>query len=405
MTEPSPTSFRAPEGEAEHTAFHRSTTLSFRPNGAPSIQRFLDLHDTANHRALFDATGTLTAALVRVPMAHFLAGAPVPTLGIAAVSVPPEHRGTGAATDIMRRAVLEAHADGFPLSTLFASSRALYRKAGFEPAGHLARFQLPLDTIGVRASEPALRPGTPDDHDAIRACYTAVATHTHAALDRPDPLWQRVFLNDDTPREIVVATEGDAPRESITGYLIYHVEQTPGDLRSQSIRVADVAFTNATAGRRLLSYLSRFATLAHEAVIECGPAAPILQLLRENTHRCRILEHWMLRIVNVPLALESRVYPHGLTTTFALDVRDDLVKDNTDRFLVSIETGKARVSRDPGTEAPSASLDVRALAPLYTGFLPPRALRTAGMIDAADATLDAIAPAFAGPPPTVLDFF
>ena len=50
-------------------------------------------------------------------------------------------------------------------------------------------------------------------------------------------------------------------------------------------------------------------------------------------------------------------------------------------------------------------LDVRALAPIYTGFTTPRALRSQGRIDGDERSLAALGAIFAGPLPWMQDEF
>ncbi|WP_372240400.1 sterol carrier protein domain-containing protein [Corallococcus sp. CA049B] len=72
------------------------------------------------------------------------------------------------------------------------------------------------------------------------------------------------------------------------------------------------------------------------------------------------------------------------------------------RFVLEVEGGTARVR--PGGEG-RLKLHVRALAPLYTGFLTPRALQLAGMLTGDDASLDAASALFSGPAPSLRDMF
>ena len=58
----------------------------------------------------------------------------------------------------------------------------------------------------------------------------------------------------------------------------------------------------------------------------------------------------------------------------------------------------------PGGEG-RLQLDVRGLAPLYTGYLSPQALRAAGLLDGPEADLRSAAAAFAGPVPWMREGF
>ena len=53
-------------------------------------------------------------------------------LGIAAVAVAPEHRGSGIGSRLLRVTLQEGRERGFPLSCLYASTQPLYRRLGFD---------------------------------------------------------------------------------------------------------------------------------------------------------------------------------------------------------------------------------------------------------------------------------
>jgi len=122
---------------------------------------------------------------------HF-GGKSVSMLGIAGVGVAPEARGRGSARWMMSLAMQEAQADGFALSTLFASTQGLYRQVGYEQAGYRCQIKLLPHRIDVRAREPHVRPLTPEDEPAIQACYKAFAGEFAGMLDRGPYIWRRI---------------------------------------------------------------------------------------------------------------------------------------------------------------------------------------------------------------------
>jgi len=83
-------------------------------------------------------------------------------------------------------------------------------------------------------------------------------------------------------------------------------------------------------------------------------------------------------------------------------VRDTTIPLNQGRYTVAFEHGRAEVRRG-GTGA--LELDVRALAALYSGFLPPEALQRAGLLAGTAEALALARDAFAGPAPAMSDSF
>src|SRR2546426_9159996 len=67
-----------------------------------------------------------------LPMGQFFGGRSVPMMGVGAVGVAPEHRGQRAASTLMRAALKDMHARGYPLSALYPATLPLYRSAGYE---------------------------------------------------------------------------------------------------------------------------------------------------------------------------------------------------------------------------------------------------------------------------------
>ena len=110
----------------------------------------------------------------------------------------------------------------------------------------------------------------------------------------------------------------------------------------------------------------------------------------------------MLRVINVGKALEKRGYPLGIETELHLDVQDDLLKENNGKFILSVANGRGKVTRGGKGEL---KLDVRGLAPLYTGLFSPQALQLAGYLDATQKTISTATQLFVSVSPWMPDFF
>ncbi|HZM00717.1 MAG TPA: sterol carrier protein domain-containing protein, partial [Planctomycetota bacterium] len=145
-----------------------------------------------------------------------------------------------------------------------------------------------------------------------------------------------------------------------------------------------------------------------------GPAHPLLLLLAERHYSVALVDPWMLRVVDLPAALEQRGWPAGVRAELRLELSDDVLPENAGRWRLSVAEGSARVARlAPG--APSAArgspappvlrLDVRGLAALYSGHLSPGLLQQAGLLDGDAAALELAAALFAGPAPAMADMF
>src|SRR5262249_25447711 len=101
-------------------------------------------------------------------------------------------------------------------------------------------------------------------------------------------------------------------------------------------------------------------------------------------------------------ALTERGYIEGVTDELHLDVRDDLIPENQGRFVLSIAGGKGKVKRGGKGRL---RLDVRGLAPLYTGHMHPASLAVAGLLTGHADEIRKAATIFSSPAPWMPDYF
>ena len=81
----------------------------------------------------------------------------------------------------------------------------------------------------------------------------------------------------------------------------------------------------------------------------------------------------MLRIIDVVGALSKRGYPMGLDAELHLEVSDRAIASNNGKFCLRVSQGRGEVTKGGKGEF---QLDVRGLAPLYTGLFTPIQLTT-----------------------------
>ncbi|HEX8705018.1 MAG TPA: GNAT family N-acetyltransferase [Myxococcaceae bacterium] len=349
----------------------------------------------SNFRVLREG-GEVVGTAVPIAMGQWYGGRRVAMAGIGGVGVAPGARGRGTATRLMQRVLQELRGAGMPLSVLYPSTQPLYRRVGYEQAGSRYEIRVPVHGLDFAERTLSLRPVKPADHAALQEVYRRHAAARHGYLDRSAYNWDRVMhpRNETAYGFLVEGAQG------VEGYL-YLVRRRVVDLKQELFLTDFVALTPAAA-RRLLSFLGDHRSLALEVAWTGTPADPILFMLREQDYQVKLLFHWMLRVLDVPRALEARGYPAGTSGTLHLEVEDDLFPENQGRFLLEVAGGQARVSR--GGEG-RVKLHVRTLAPLYSGFLSLEALRTSGALVADDASVATAAALFSGSPPALSDMF
>nr|WP_228530650.1 MULTISPECIES: GNAT family N-acetyltransferase [Myxococcaceae] len=349
-----------------------------------------------SHVRVLRERGEVAATLLYVHMGQWFGGRRVPTTGIAGVGVAPAHRGRGAATRLMQAGLRELHARGVPLATLYPATQPLYRRVGFEVAGSRFEVRVPGSALALRERALTLRPIAPADALAVQAAYRRHAQLRPGLLDRGDYVWNRVLHPRGETAYGYLVEDGS----QVEGYL-YLTRRRQADL-TQELALPDLVALTPRAARRLLSFLGDHRSLARDVVWHAGPQDPMLLLLEEQSLQVKLVFQWMVRLLDVPAALVARGYPAAARASLHLEVEDALLPHNSGRFLLEVEDGTARVR--PGGEG-RLRLDVRALAPLYTGHLSPAALQAVGALEADEGSLAQATALFAGPAPTMTDMF
>jgi predicted acetyltransferase len=119
----------------------------------------------------------------------------------------------------------------------------------------------------------------------------------------------------------------------------------------------------------------------------------------------------MLRLVDLPAALQARPWPSGVAGQVAFRVEDPGCPWNTGTWRLELDGGQARVEPVPvpgsaGSETVTPVADIRGLASLFTGFATPDDLVRAGLLTGFDpAAVALLRPAFASPRPWTAEFY
>jgi predicted acetyltransferase len=325
-----------------------------------------------------------------IPMGQWFGGRAVAMTGIGSVGIDPAERATGAGTAFMRMVLEELHGSGVAISTLYPATQTIYRRCGYELAGHFIRYRLASDHIDVR--DRTLRVELTEDRDEIKRLYDERARRTNGALDRGAFIWERVYRAGKADAYLMIGPDGPE------GYIFY--TRRDGDDRDR-MHAHVVALTRAAA-RRILTFIADHRSFVEAVEWTGAPADPFGFQLSEPRIDVHYSFPWMTRIVDVRAALTERGYADALDAELHLHVRDDVLPANDGRIVLRVSGGKAEV-QPGGTGA--MSIDVRGLASMYTGYASAYELSAAGYIDAAEADLLAANAIFAGPTPWLADFF
>lgn len=338
---------------------------------------------------------TPLGSLAIIPMGQWFGGQRVPMAGIAAVCIAPEARGGGVALELMQRTVQELHQNRVALSTLYPAVQRLYRRVGYEQGGTHCQWRVAPAEIAVAQPQLPIEPFTPTPA-ALAPLFQQQAQHHNGLLDRHNLIWHWITTPNKNER-CYGYRFGSAPAPE--GYLVFiqdHLDQ------GNRLKILDWATLTPQAVQSFWAFLA-----SHRSQIKqvqwSGAALDWLSLgLPEQPAKQISVIRWLTRIIHVEAALTDRGYPQTLTGELHLDIRDDLLPANAGKWQLSWSAGQAHVSRGGRGDL---SLDIRGLAPLYTGLFSPYQLRQMGYLEGSDPALSIAQQAFSGTAPWLADFF
>tara|TARA_B100000609_G_scaffold199620_1_gene205064 strand:- start:8675 stop:9910 length:1236 start_codon:yes stop_codon:yes gene_type:complete len=400
--------------EEEQKDLARILLSSFASDGEDVTFQWLKRCGVENLRVLRTQEHVL-GGLVRYNMGQFFGGQSVPNVGLGGVCISPEARGKGYATQLMTRALQEFYEEGYALSTLYGSSQRLYRGVGYDLSGHAFSIDMPLQMLTqLKASEEVLqaakethiRRGTRDDVPALKALHAQYAPKHNGHLDRCESIWLRILRREEKLQEFVFLEENG----QTTGALTYQVCSAPHK-RHDYVKVRDFIALTPVAHVGLMKFLAGFRTMADRLVRYGGPTDPFITHIAEYLgSQSQIIkaqgdDYWMMRVVNVKQALETRGYQEGIEVSIPMHIDDPIIAENTGDWRLDIKAGRGHMHKLSTPTEESLSLSIEALAPLYTGFQSAHQLKQTGLLRGPDKSISRATLAFSGPPPSLPDDF
>ena len=401
--------------EAEGDRFVNMVGQAFR--GSPEQARRRRSHIRMEElRGLF-VDGELRATLRLIDMPLWFGAAPVASGGLSAVATPPEYRRQGYIGRLLRATLEEIRDRGWPLSALYPFSFPFYKRYGWEHIVDNVNYTFPIERLPSRPnagtwhavalstdfnSDPETGGVADDDLAALMGVYDAWVVGQNGPMARDARWWRMQKLavgRDKRPDAYVWRDAAGTPR----AYVIYAFENLTSEWHRR-VQVWDWAALDAEALHALLLFLRQHDSQAAEVRIAVPEATRFLALFDNPEFKVEIEAGLMLRLVDVPAALTARRYPPEARAQVTLGVHDPVLDWNTGPVALTAADGTGIAERT--SAAPGLSLDVRTLARLYSGYLTPAEAAALGLLTVHDpAALTAATALFAGPRPTIFDFF
>jgi predicted acetyltransferase len=323
--------------------------------------------------------------------------------GIWGVATLPERRGTGLASAAVLDLLRGARDRGDALTALYPAVLQPYRRLGYALGGSYATHEVRIDDLPREPAASRAEPFDLDrDLDGIRECYRrAVVTH-NGPIDSDDPWWWRDRILGHWQRDAIHQVAVVRGAEGIEGYISFVQEAHEGFL-DVSFRLGCKHFVATTpeAYRALLSYARNFAGVGQALRFTGRPDDPLAHLVEVQRLTIESNYRWMLRLLDVAKALEGRGYPR-VDGEVTLGVDDPHFEANRGPWRIAASEG--RVTVDPSDRA-DATVDVRALSAMYTGFLAPSDAVRLGWLERDEGVVSFLTDLFRGPAPFMLDFF
>ncbi|MCK6546963.1 GNAT family N-acetyltransferase [Myxococcota bacterium] len=361
------------------------------------VPPWIERAEPANVRVWL-AGEVVAAVCLTIPMGIWLGGRSIKNLGFAGVAVAPERRGGGYGRAMMAATLREARAAGWAVSTLYASTQTFYRTLGYEAAGGFYEATLPMDAIDVRSSDGEIVPLTKADQPRLAPLERRIVQHGN--LDRGPYVWARTM----SPRLEDTTIFGISFDGALEGYVMMKAEWRPG-APYHELRVTDVVGTTPRAMRRAWSFLSDHRAMARTLTMPVAPHDPFLTLLGEHRAAVKLVEHWMLRVLDVRAAFEGRGYSVEKRRVLVLDVTDDLIPESSGLHTLVVEDGRATLEPGGTDAAPHLRVSARGLAPLLTNYQPASTLARMGLVEGGADALETADRIFEGRSPFMRDFF
>jgi len=342
--------------------------------------------------------GKVAGTARAIPFAHFFGGRPVEAAGISGVAVAAEARGKGVGTTMMRELLRELR-PAVPISTLYPATVPIYRKAGYGFGGVRTFWKARLDALPQDGSLSAA-PFTDDDVEEVNAAYELFASGTNGLVRRSADWWRRRVFNDWENRiayRYLVREEG-----RVTGWIVYMLAKGTGEAWRMNVDVRDLVWTTAAAGKTLLSLAALHRSTGETMTWPGPPTDPLADLIAEDPIENDGTFRWMLRLLDVPAAIEARGYSPLIDASVTIAVRDSLFDENEGPWNIEVGCGQAKVF--PAEQA-DATVDAQMLASIWSSMHRTRDAARIGGLQATPQAIEALELIFGGPLPWIADFF
>lgn len=343
----------------------------------------------------------LAARMVGSDFVSQYGDAAVTTCGIGGVTVAAEYRSRGLLGDLFATTLRAARDSGAAISTLYPSAPGIYRRFGYEVVTDFTTARVPTHALAAirRPVGVTTRRATVDDLDAVRDVYTAWTRGQNGTLTRRGVCFDPEAAQQITEYDgVTLAVDEDG---TVIGYVAW--DRGQGSSATSTIEVSDLYAIRLDGYRALLSMIGSFVTVTPHTTIEGAVddlARMSLPSLRWDVEQS---SPYMMRVLDVALAVTQRTYARVLSTDVSFTLSGDFLTENDGGYAITISGGQATCTR---VDPVDRTLTPQGLALLYAGVQSCANLRTLGYLDGGDTddddTWDVL---FSGRPHQIRNYF
>jgi predicted acetyltransferase len=325
----------------------------------------------------------LAARMVDREFDSWFGGVPVPTCGVAGVTVAAEYRGQGLLTPLFAAALRQAKERGAKISGLFPSAAGIYRRFGYELIADYMAVEVRTQGLAAvpRPQGVRTRRASAADFDSVQAVYDTWARAQNGPLTRRGSAFTATaeqFISSYTGVSLAVDAAG-----SVCGFASWSRGQGYGE--KAMIEVADLLATTADGYRALLSALGSFVSVTPTIRIDTSGDDLARLFLPGLEWRVADSSPYMLKILDVCGALSAVHYPIGMTAELGFSVAGDFLSENNRAYRLVVTGGSGQCSTDNQADRVLTS---QGLALLFAGTQSCANLRSAGHLSGGNVDQD-----------------
>jgi predicted acetyltransferase len=335
---------------------------------------------------ILERDGMHAAVWAVISCGHWFGGRAVPAANIAHVAIQPEFRGSGLAADILDMACADAREHGACVASLFASTRPVYRRSGFNLAGHEMIYEAETSELyKVRQDVRCRCIPAAEARAVLEPIYRRACLQEAGLLDRHDAHWNsRLDETGSIPSVFVFGKE--------EGYAV--IDTSNPDI----VEIRDWAALNGAAARQILKFIGTFSTVYGKVRWHGAPHDALIFAMPDKGWSLAHQEEFLMKILDPEGALNARGYAceqAGLT----------LVIEGEGQHTVHLAVRDGKANCVANGEGPVLSIRSSHFPGLFSGFRSAAFLQRAGCLKGAPQAIALADRIFAGPPPWVAEHF